>query len=277
MTSCTRADLGPQTLEKRRPQAPALAASPPVRRTSLAEFRDGDRGCAMCSGGRLLADFTAGTETPPDVPDVVRACLTETADGRWVVWAQKLARLTGEAYQPLTGGATYPADAAARCRQGSDHEPPQPNCTCGFHALSAPPAHPASGSGVEVLLSVLSPGFGSPMRMSRSPQASGMTALEVMLSGRVLALEWRSGGVLFRAARQTVVRVLHDPPTKLEPDDPGGVLAHLGARHPKGEGPRRLRLPSGTPPAVDVADDAGFCVARQVLQPEVRTAVPASC
>ncbi len=231
----------------------------------------------MCSGGRLLADFMAGTETAPDVPNVVRPYLTETTDGRWLVWAHKLARVVGDQYQPLTGGGTYPADATAQCRQRSGHEAPQPWCTCGFHALAAPGPHAASGSGVEGLLSMLSPGFAPPMRVSPSSRAYGMTALEVVLSGRVLALQWRSGGVLFRAARQTVVRVVPDPTTSRDLDDPGGVLAHLTARHPKGAGPRRLRLPSGTPPAVEVADDAGLCWAMPAPSVEIPAGILVSC
>lgn len=109
----------------------------------------------MCSGGRLVADFVAGTDAIPDVPEVVRACLTETSDGRWVVWAQKLARLEGECYRPLTGGLTYPADAIAACRVDSGHDAPQPNCSCGFHALSRPRRDLVAAMGAEALLAML--------------------------------------------------------------------------------------------------------------------------
>lgn len=216
----------------------------------------------MCSGGRLLADFTAGTENAPEVPDVVRASLTQTTDGTWVVWAQKLARPTADGYQPLTGGDPYPADATARCRRAAfGHDAPQPSCTCGFHALSPPPKDDAAATPAEALLFMLSPGFRWSMSMSvpgRAP-TTGISALDVVLSGRVLAFEWRPGAVLFRAERQTVVRVLPDPPPPSEPDDPGGVLARLISQRPKDEGPLRLRLPAGPPPAVVVADDAGLC------------------
>jgi hypothetical protein len=37
---------------------------------------------AMCSGGRLLADFEAGTWDQPDVPEKVARCLTSTVDDR---------------------------------------------------------------------------------------------------------------------------------------------------------------------------------------------------
>jgi|HubBroStandDraft_1064217.scaffolds.fasta_scaffold1218183_1 hypothetical protein len=45
----------------------------------------------MCTGGRLLADFEAGTSTQPKVPESISNCLTVTTDGVWVVWAHKIA------------------------------------------------------------------------------------------------------------------------------------------------------------------------------------------
>jgi hypothetical protein len=233
----------------------------------------------MCSGGRLVADFTVGTEQAPDVPEVVRAALTPTADGRWVVWARKLARPAPDGYQPLSGGVTYPADAVAQCRRSPEHHPPMPYCTCGFHALLAPTAGRAPASGGDLLAAMAPFGFGRPMGLGRAVLAPGVVALEVALSGRVVAQEWRSGGVLFRAARQTVVRVLDDPgdPAQPEPDDPGGVLARVVAPLPRGQGPRRLALPSTTPPAFDVDDDAGLC--RAVAVPHVESVAyqPALC
>jgi hypothetical protein len=52
-----------------------------------------------------------------------------------------------------------------------------------------------------------------------------LAQLEVALSGRVLAYEWNGDGVLFRAARQTILRVerrspiMRSRPTR-RPDDP---------------------------------------------------------
>ena len=141
----------------------------------------------MTTGGPLLADFEAGTFRRPEVPDVVGACLTTTADGRWVVWAYKVARRAGDMYRPLVGGEAYPVDAVATCRRDEDlrqpHDAPDPGCTCGFHALSQP-------------------WFIRPR---------DVVGLEVALSGRILAFEWPQGGVLLRSTRQTVMRI--HPPT----------------------------------------------------------------
>jgi hypothetical protein len=93
-----------------------------------------------------------------------------------------------------------------------------------------------------------------------------MVHLEVALSGRVLALDWMGGGVLFRAARQTVMRTA----ASVAPDDdlrwfrppdeePGGSLARLVGQAPRGAGSLRLTLPEAAPPVVGVADDAGYC------------------
>ena len=93
----------------------------------------------MCRGGRLVADFVAGTSTRPVVPEGIQEYLTVTADGLWVVWAYKLARPSGDLFVPLRGGSGYPADAQAECRpRGArgTHRVPDPECTCGFHALS---------------------------------------------------------------------------------------------------------------------------------------------
>jgi hypothetical protein len=191
----------------------------------------------MCSGGRLLADFWAGAGDPLAVPDVVQPSLTWTADGAWVVWAHKVARSRAvDRFTPLTGGEPYPVDAVAKCRWDR-HDAPQPSCTCGFHAVSC---------------------------AASVPGRIWLVTLDVALSGRVLAFEWPGGGVLFRAARQTVIRVtatepLARPVRPLPPDDPDGRLALRAGNVPRGAGPFRLRLARSTPPLVAVADDAGYC------------------
>jgi hypothetical protein len=199
--------------------------------------RDQVRGWTMCSGGRFVADFSAGTRERPDVPDVVQESLTITADGDWVVWAKKLARAAGDRFIPLTGHGWYPVHAVAECRRGERHTAPQRHCTCGFHALSGP---------VNALQVI----------------GLGVVQLDVALSGRVLAFEWEGGGVLFRAARQTVVRVNRLPGDwrPRPPEEPGGRLARLVRQDPKGAGPRRLSLPRATAPFVSLSDDAGYCM-----------------
>ena len=71
---------------------------------------------AMCSGDRLVADFIAGTDARPGLPEELDEHLTTTVNGQWVVWAHKLARQEGDLFVPLTGGPGYPADARAECR-----------------------------------------------------------------------------------------------------------------------------------------------------------------
>ena len=91
-------------------------------------------------GDRQVADFIAGTDAWPGLPEELDEHLTTTANGQWVVWAHKLARQKGDLFVPLTGGPGYSADARAECRfQGvrSVHDAPDPGCTCGFHALSS--------------------------------------------------------------------------------------------------------------------------------------------
>ena len=136
----------------------------------------------MCSGDRLVADFVAGTDARPGLPEELEEHLTTTVNGLWVVWAHKLARQAGDLFVPLTGGSGYPADARATCRFRGAHDAPDPGCTCGFHAVSS-------------------------QRLLGLPVRRGFTALTVALSGRVLAFEWADGGVLWRAERQTVVRI----------------------------------------------------------------------
>src|SRR5262245_59616958 len=91
----------------------------------------------MCSGGMFVAEFQAGTADRPAVPRVVEPHLTQTADGIWLVWAQKVARPAGDGahFLPLAGGDPYPRDAVAHCRRGGAHDAPSIRCTCGFHAL----------------------------------------------------------------------------------------------------------------------------------------------
>lgn len=209
----------------------------------------------MCRGGRLIADFTAGTVGQPDLPAEIGEHLTRTVDGLWVVWAHKLARQQGELFVPLTGGPGYPADARAVCRPlrrrmwtastgNEDHDAPDPGCTCGFHALSSPELR------------------GLP------PVNWFAQRLTVGLSGRVLAFEWPGGGVLWRAERQTVVRVQSPewddawsdyPGLRRRPDDPEGDLSALPVTGPHDSGPVRLTLPA-SPPVLSVCrDDAGWC------------------
>ena len=162
----------------------------------------------MCSGGRLVADFVAGDCQQPSVPELADN-LTMTANGAWVVWAYKLARESGDQFIPMTGRGSYPADAQAEClaavrgpwprhpleRQAGRHTAPEPCCTCGFHALSAPQSGPQPGPRPYGLTPLApQPGF----------LPSGVVCLTVALSGRVLVFEWPGGGFLFRAARQTV-------------------------------------------------------------------------
>ena len=223
----------------------------------------------MCSGDRLIADFLAGTEARPDLPAELEEHLTTTVDGLWVVWAHKLARPVGDLFVPLRGGSGYPADAWAECRgRGArgTHNAPDPRCTCGFHALSS--------RGL--------PGL---------PAGRGFTALTVALSGRVLALEWSGEGVLWRAERQTVVRVerpavvrtgwpprpgraasaLPDgaagaPGQRRHPDDPDGRPAILPAATPHDSGPVRLSLPVSAPVLPVSHDDAGWCMGSSTFE-----------
>ena len=207
----------------------------------------------MCSGDRLVADFVAGTAARPGLPEELDEHLTTTVDGLWVVWAHKLARPVGGLFVPLTGGSGYPADARAKCRyrglRGAHHAP-HPRCTCGFHALS----------------SRMLPGL---------PAGPGFTALTVALSGRVLAFEWAGGGVLWRAERQTVVRIERPrrfgrtapaPGTRRYPDDPDGRRAVLPAATPRDSGPVRLNLPVSCPVVPVSHDDAGWCAGSRTIE-----------
>jgi hypothetical protein len=201
----------------------------------------------MCRGDRLVADFAAGTDVQPDVPGELEEHLTTTADGLWVVWAYKLARPAGDLFIPLTCGPGYPVDARAECRARgvlSAHRAPDPECTCGFHALSS-------------------------QKLPGLPVDRGFAALTVALSGRVLAFEWAGEGILWRAERQTVVRVdraaRRDPIEEAwrmrRPDDPDGRIAFRPAVTPHDSGPVRMSLPVSSPVLVACHDDAGWCAA----------------
>ena len=204
----------------------------------------------MCRGKRLVADFVAEVGSQPDLPGGLQRHLTLTVDQQWVVWAYKLAQPVGDLFVPLTGRPGYPADATAECRnrlaqdgQGT-HRAPDPRCTCGFHALSDP-------------------------RLPRLPARRGFSMLTVALSGRVLAFEWDGPGLLWRAERQTVVRVgrlirfdqtEQLPATPRHPDDPAGRAAIVAGATPHDSGPVRLRLPVSSPVLPVSHDDAGWCL-----------------
>jgi hypothetical protein len=207
----------------------------------------------MCRGDRLVADFVAGTDTRPGLPEDLEEQLTTTVNGLWVVWAHKLARQAGDLFVPLTGGPGYPADARAECRARRSrgaHDAPDPGCTCGFHALSS-------------------------RRLPGLPTAHGFTALTVALSGRVLAFEWAGEGVLWRAERQTVVRI--EGPAQFgwtagvlgkrrHPGDPDGRRAAVSAVTPRDSGPMRLNLPVSPAVLAVCHDDAGWCAASSTVE-----------
>jgi hypothetical protein len=207
----------------------------------------------MCRGDRLIADFVAGTDARPGLPGELQEQLTTTVDGLWVVWAHKLARQMGDLFVPLTGGSGYPADARAECRRRGvrgTHDAPDPGCTCGFHALSS-------------------------RRLPGLPVDRRFTALAVALSGRVLAYEWAGEGVLWRAERQTVVRI--ERPARFDraeavlgqrrrPGDPDGRPAVVPAVTPHDSGPVRLNLPVSAPVLPVCHDDAGWCVESSMIE-----------
>ena len=199
----------------------------------------------MCTGGRLLADFRVGTDTQPGgLPDSVAATLTLTVDGLWVAWAHKVAFVVGNEFRALNG-SSYPADATASCNCGQRHEAPDRACTCGFHALSNP----------------------QDWLLKRASRFDDAALLSVALSGRVLAFEWPGSGVLFRAERQTVIRVVRrdgrQVPRQL-PGDSSGHPAITNGSPSSGSGAAQLRLPRATPPTVALNDDAGWCLGELV-------------
>jgi hypothetical protein len=225
----------------------------------------------MCIGGRLVADFVAGTDCRPALPAELDEHLTTTVNGEWVVWAHKLALQAGELFVPLTGRDAYPADARARClrsRVRRAHDAPDPACTCGFHALSSRtlPGLPVGGR--------------------------SFVALTVALSGRVLAFEWAGGGVLWRAERQTVVRVQGRASLELavqaserrlfaegiaskrrHPGDPDGRPAVISPVAPRDSGPMRLELPVSSPVLQVCDDDAGWCAVSDASEYAARSLV----
>jgi hypothetical protein len=196
----------------------------------------------MCEAGRLVADFVAGTCDKPAVPELADS-LTTTVDGAWVVWAYKLARQQGDGFAPMSGIGSYFADAQAECTARRSrtitvataatgwplppppHPAPDPSCTCGFYALSDALAQFARRLAL--------PGLG----WLDAP----LVDLTVVLSGRVLAFEWADGGLLFRAARQNVVRVDRWP----DPYETEKALLH--DRGVPREGLRRLLEANGVP------------------------------
>ena len=140
----------------------------------------------------------------------------------------------------------------------SAHDAPDPGCTCGFHALSS-------------------------RRLPGLRFHSGFTPLTVALSGRVLAFEWAGDGVLWRAERQTVVRI--DRPARSDrmeparydrmpraqsprrrPEDPDGRLAVVPAATPRDSGPVRLNLPVSAPVLTVCHDDAGWCAGSSTFE-----------
>jgi hypothetical protein len=91
----------------------------------------------------------------------------------------------------------------------------------------------------------------------------------------VLAFEWAGGGVLWRAERQTVVRIerpaLFDraegvPGERRHPGDPDGRPAVVPAPAPHDSGPMRLDLPVSSPVLPVCHDDAGWCVSSSTLE-----------
>jgi hypothetical protein len=195
----------------------------------------------------------AGTGARPCLPEELEEHLTTTVSGLWVVWAHKAARPVGDLFVPLTGGPGYPADARATCRRPDvrgAHDAPDPACTCGFHALSS-------------------------QRLPGLPVGHGFTALTVALSGRVLAFEWAGEGVLWRAERQTVVRIerpaLFDRAEAVlgkrrRPDDPDGRPAVVPVATPRDSGPIRLNLPVSPPVLTVCHDDAGWCAGSRTFE-----------
>ena len=220
----------------------------------------------MCRAGRFVAEFRAGIHEAPRVPDVVASSLTQTVEGDWVVWAHKLARPAGDGFMPLSGGDAYPADAVARCRNGGRHDAPQQTCSCGFYAVSHPLDALPGLLGLQVVLSGRVLAFECPW--SPVPRRRMFVTGMVRVNGRTMTFgnepepddDWPADALLFRAERQTVVRVAGPAPAPPPPDDPGGDLSMLTGRRPRGAGPVRLSLRASTPAPVAVEDHAGCCV-----------------
>jgi hypothetical protein len=101
------------------------------------------------------------------------------------------------------------------------------------------------------------------------PVGGRFTALTVALSGRVLAFEWAGEGVLWRAERQTVVRIERPAGAdrtagvlgqRRHPGDPDGRPAVVTPGAPRDSGSMRLNLPASCPVLPLGHDDAGWCV-----------------
>jgi hypothetical protein len=122
------------------------------------------------------------------------------------------------------------------------------------------------------------------------PADRDFTALTVALSGRVLAFEWAGGGVLWRAERQTVVRIDRSAwfdrlarsnraeqvaAKRRHPDDPEGRPAVVPAVTPRDSGPIRLNLPVSAPVLPVGHDDAGWCVGSSTFERSPASLVPA--
>jgi hypothetical protein len=108
------------------------------------------------------------------------------------------------------------------------------------------------------------------------PVGHGFTPLTVALSGRVLAFEWVGEGVLWRAERQTVVRIDRPalsgrmegvPGQRRHPGDPDGRPAVVSGVTPRDSGPMRLKLPVSAPVLPVCHDDAGWCVRSSTVEP----------
>jgi hypothetical protein len=134
---------GPATSVPCRGGLPDLGRRWPRSGISVWSLRSGGypRVSAMCSGGRLVADFITGTGAWPGLPEELDEHLTTTVNGQWVVWAHKLARQKGDLFVPLTGGPGYPADARAECRfQGRPKRSRRPRS--GVHVRLPRPVEP---------------------------------------------------------------------------------------------------------------------------------------
>ena len=199
---------------------------------------------------------------PGGLPVAVERCLTMTADGRWVVWAHKVAFREGEGFHAITGD-TYPDNARARCRRDPRHVAPVAACTCGFHAVSNSMAGLVGAYVLSRPIDLTPGAVGALGRIRRRLVTIGSrpvpSLLSVVLSGRILALEYAGRSALFRAERQTVVHV--DDQAE-QPGDPSGTREQSRPRQPMDVGPVRLELPHDPPASVAVVDDAGFCVVR---------------
>jgi len=186
----------------------------------------------MCSGGRLLADFLAGGLDEPKVPEAVQRCVDADRRREWVVWARKVA--------PRGDAGSVHADDPALFLPGRRGRRMPLAAVVGEFRMTRP-----------ARLHVRFPFLSDPLPSGRGPLSflgGGLLHLDVARSGRVLAFEWQGGGVLFRAARQTVIgsRVRSDPGRGRRRTRVAGWQS-IARDHPSGAGPVRLRLPQSTP------------------------------